>query len=105
MTAHHIEGYFGGRDKEIFETSQMQTLQNMDENPEVQPAHYRIKIKGHLEDRWADWFENLSFTYGDDGTMTLAGPIADSAALHSVLQHIRNLGLTLISVQPAHTEQ
>lgn len=59
---------------------------------------YEIKIKGHLDDRWADWFEDLTFTHESDGTTTLYGPIADQAALHGVLNGIRDLGLTLISV-------
>ena len=65
-----------------------------------QPAApiYEIKIEGHLDARWADWFEDLTFTHESDGTTTLYGPIADQAALHGVLNGIRDLGLTLISV-------
>lgn len=57
-----------------------------------------IKIKGRLEDRWAEWFEGLTFTHGSDGTTTLSGSLPDQAALHSILLKIRDMNLTLISV-------
>jgi hypothetical protein len=60
---------------------------------------YEIKIKGHLDERWADWFGGMSFTHESDGTTTLQGIIADQAALHGLLNGIRDLGLPLISVQ------
>ncbi len=60
---------------------------------------YEIKIKGHLDDRWVDWFAGMTFTRASDGTTTLYGPIADQAALHGILNGIRDLGLSLISVQ------
>ena len=62
--------------------------------------HYHIKIKGHLDTRWQDWFDGLTFTLTDDGHTILSGIIVDQAALHGVLKKIRNLGLTLISVNP-----
>ena len=57
-----------------------------------------IKIKGRLENRWAEWFEGLAFTHESDGTTTLSGPLPDQAALHSILLKIRDMNLTLISV-------
>lgn len=63
------------------------------------PTIYKIKIKGRLEDRWTNWFEGLAFTYEDDGTTTIQGPLPDQAALHGVLNRIRDLSLSLISVQ------
>jgi hypothetical protein len=66
------------------------------------PTHYEIRIEGRLEDNWTDWFENLIFEYQDDGTTILSGPVADQAALRSVLNHISDLGLASISVQPIH---
>ena len=59
---------------------------------------YTIKIKGHLEDHWLDWFEGLTFIYESDGTTMLQGPLPDQAALHGVLEKIRDLNLKLISV-------
>ncbi|MBC8506623.1 MAG: hypothetical protein ISR58_20240 [Anaerolineales bacterium] len=59
---------------------------------------YEIKLKGHLNESWADWFDGLTFTHEDDGTTTLTGKIVDQSALHGVLKKIRDLGLPLISV-------
>ena len=60
---------------------------------------YEIKIAGHLEDRWTDWFEGLTFMHESDGATTLSGPIKDQTALRGILNHISDLGLSLISVQ------
>lgn len=59
---------------------------------------YIIKIKGHLDDRWVDWFEGLTFKQESDGTTTLQGPLPDQAALYGILLKIRDLNLELISV-------
>ena len=65
-----------------------------------QHTFYQIIIKDHLDTRWQDWFDGLTFTLTDDGYTILSGVIADQASLHGVLRKIRNLGLTLISVNP-----
>jgi hypothetical protein len=59
---------------------------------------YRIRVRGHLDDRWADWFGGLDLQRQDDGTTVLVGPIVDQAALHGVLARIRDLGLPLLEV-------
>ena len=59
---------------------------------------YEIKLKGHLNESWADWFDGLTITHEDDGTTTLTGEVVDQSALHGVLKKIRDLGLPLISV-------
>ena len=59
---------------------------------------YQIKIKGHLDARWQGWFDGLTIILLDDGDTILSGVIVDQAALYGVLKKIRNLGLTLISV-------
>ncbi len=64
---------------------------------------YEIKISGHLEDRWADWFEGLTFTHESDGTTIKSGPIKDQTALRGILNHISDLGLVLISVQSGNS--
>ena len=62
---------------------------------------YQIRIKGHLDDSWSEWFEGLRMTYEEDGTTVLTGPVADQPALHGLLVKIRDLGLPLVSVNCA----
>ena len=62
------------------------------------PGWYEIRVQGHLGTRWAAWFDGLTLTNGSDGTTIIHGPVADQAALHGLLQKIRDLGLPLISV-------
>jgi hypothetical protein len=62
------------------------------------PGRYEIRVKGHLDTRWAGWFDGLTLTHGSDGTTIIHGPVVDQAALHGLLQKIRDLGLPLISV-------
>jgi hypothetical protein len=62
------------------------------------PERYEIRLKGHLDDRWADWFAEMHITHASDGTTILTGPVADQAALHGLLRKVRDLGMPLISV-------
>ena len=59
---------------------------------------YRIRVSGHLDDRWSDWLEGLAIQRQDDGTTVLVGPVVDQAALHGVIARIRDLGLPLLAV-------
>ena len=54
-----------------------------------EPGRYEIRLKGHLDGRWAAWFDGLSLSRESDGTTILHGPIADQAALHGLLQKVR----------------
>jgi len=63
-----------------------------------EPGVYEIRIKGHLEDRWAAEFEGLTITLEKDGDTLLTGPVVDQAALHGFLKKVRDLGLPLVSV-------
>jgi hypothetical protein len=65
---------------------------------------YEIRLKGHLDDRWAEWFEGLSITLKSDGSTLLSGPLADQAALHGTLKKVRDLGLTLLSVNSVEAD-
>lgn len=64
-----------------------------------EPGRCELRLKGHLDKRWTDWFEGLTFTHESDGTTLLAGLLTDQAVLHGVLNRIRDLGLPIISVQ------
>jgi len=59
---------------------------------------YAIRIKGQLDDKWADWFEGLTITLEEDGDTLLTGPVVDQAKLHGLLKKVRDLGMTLVSV-------
>ena len=59
---------------------------------------YQIRLKGHLNESWNDWFDGLIFNHENDGTTTLTGEIIDQAALHGLLKKVRDLGMPLISV-------
>jgi hypothetical protein len=63
-----------------------------------EPGLYEIRLKRHLDARWADRFEGMSFTHESDGTTILSGPVADQAALHGLLRKVRDLVLPLVSV-------
>jgi hypothetical protein len=63
-----------------------------------EPRWYELRLRGHLDDKWADWFEGLTITRADNGETVLRGPIVDQAALHGVLRKVRDLGLPLLSV-------
>ena len=69
------------------------------------PGWYEIRLEGHLDARWAAWFDGLAITRGSDGTTSIHGPVADQAALHGLLQKARDLGLPLISVNHAQPSQ
>jgi hypothetical protein len=64
-----------------------------------EPTIYRIRVKGHLAPRWAQWFEPLAIIPEPDGDTLLTGPVVDQAALHGVLKRIRDLGLPLLSIE------
>jgi hypothetical protein len=59
---------------------------------------YQIRIAGLLDPSWSDWFDGLAITYPANDITILTGPLPDQAALHGVLNKIRDLGLTLVAV-------
>ena len=65
---------------------------------EPESQRYEIRVLGHLDPRWSEWFDGLSLGLDNDGTTTLSGPIVDQAALHGVLHRLRDAGLTLVSI-------
>jgi len=74
---------------------------------EVPTGWYVIRLKGHLDPRWAAWFDGLDLTNESDGTAVIQGPVADQAALHGLLHKLRDVGIPLISlteIDPDHPE-
>ena len=65
---------------------------------------HEIRVRGRLDDRWVDWLEGLALTRENDGTTTLTGPLADQAALHGVLNTIRDLNLPIVSVRRVYPD-
>lgn len=68
------------------------------------PLQYRIKLKGHIDKKWSDWFEQMAISTEGNETI-LTGPVADQAALHGVLIRIRDLNLSLLSVERLEPDQ
>ncbi len=66
---------------------------------------YEIRLQGHLQGDWRDWFGAMSLAPLANGELRLTGPVADQAALFGLLAAIRDLGLTLIAVNPVTTVQ
>ena len=67
-----------------------------DDRPE--DGRYEIRLRGHLETRWAAWFDGMTLSHERDGSTVLSGPVVDQAALHGLLQKVRDIGLPLVSV-------
>jgi hypothetical protein len=63
-----------------------------------EPGCYEIYLQGHLDIRWAAWFDGMTLTHESGGTTRIHGPVVDQAALFGLLQRVRDAGLSLISV-------
>ena len=68
------------------------------------PGRYEIRVKGTLGNMWSDWFDEFEITLLKDETV-LSGVVEDQAALHGVLNKVRDIGLTLISVKQAEIDR
>jgi hypothetical protein len=69
------------------------------EGPAERPARYEIRVRGVLDDHWSAWFDGMQLSSDQPGQTTIAGPVADQAALHGLLAKVRDLGLPLLSVR------
>jgi hypothetical protein len=69
------------------------------------PIIYCIRIKGHLDPHWTDWFDGLAITHQDGGETLLTGPVVDQAALYGILLKLHNLNLTLLAVSRVEAEE
>jgi len=72
--------------------------------PTPNTRHYEILLKGHLEARWEKWFEGLAITLDENGNTLLSGTVTDQAALHGLFKKVRDVGLELLSVNPAEPD-
>ena len=79
-------------------TRSVMTERHTSRGDRPEAGRYEIRVAGHLDARWAAWFDGLSVGQQGDGTTLISGPIADQAALHGLLQRVRDLGLPLVSV-------
>jgi len=70
-----------------------------------EPARYEIRVRGHLDARWAARLGVPDLLHENDGATALRGIVADQAALHGLLQRLRDLGLTLVSVMRVDADQ
>ena len=70
-----------------------------------QPMVYHIRLKGHLDHQWTDWFGGVTVTLEDNGETLLTAPLTDQAALHGLLKKVRDLGLPLLAVNRVESDQ
>jgi hypothetical protein len=70
-----------------------------------EPGRYEIRVAGHVDARWAAWFDGPSLTHRGDGTTVIRRPVVDRAALHGLLRSVRDLGLPLIAVVRVDADQ
>jgi hypothetical protein len=68
-----------------------------------QPTVYQIRIAGQLSSDWSNWLEGLTISLEDNGDTLFTGPVVDQAALFGLLKKVRDLGIPLISVNPAES--
>lgn len=66
---------------------------------------YEIRVAGHLTSRWSSWFDGMAIDTDTDGTTVIRGPVVDQAALHGVLQKLRDIGIPLLSLNRITTQQ
>jgi hypothetical protein len=78
---------------------------NVPADPRDGSGRYEVRVKGHLDTRWAAWFDGFSLTCAADGTTVLTGFIVDQAALHGVLRRLADVGLPIVSVTRADADE
>jgi hypothetical protein len=64
-----------------------------------------IRVRGQIDEQWSEWFEDLTIASEEEGETVLVGRVVDQAALHGLLAKVRDLGLSLVSVNSAEIEE
>lgn len=113
MPAHHLSFYLSIKPEETSAARRSIEESNIERSSVSETStgshggagRYEIRIQGHLDARWADWFDGLSLTNEIGGTTIIVGPVLDQAALHGLLQKVRDLGLPLVSVAQVGPDQ
>lgn len=101
MTAHQVPSYGPSVTADNRPANDVGALSPADHTGTPQ---YEIRVEGHLGHHWAAWFDGLSLVNDDDGTTVIHGEVADQAALHGVLQKLRDLGIPLVSLTKLPTD-
>lgn len=70
-----------------------------------QPMIYQIRIKGHLDCQWTDWFDGLTIILEANDVTLLTGPVIDQAALHGLLKKVRDMGMPLLSINRTPSDE
>ncbi|MCW2803453.1 MAG: hypothetical protein JWN06_1670 [Propionibacteriaceae bacterium] len=113
MLAHHVRFYVLIKPTYLRNAAEIQpgsgtegsTMSEESAGSHQDPGRYEIRLKGHLDSRWAAWFDGLSLTNDSNGTTVISGLVADQAALHGLLQKVRDVGLPLLSVTQTEPDQ
>lgn len=79
------------------------------QKPDLDPClTYQIRVEGKLDEHWSDWIDGMAISYemGSDGRefTLITGEVCDQAALHGILNRIRDLNLRLLLVQIRNTQ-
>jgi hypothetical protein len=69
-----------------------------------QPTTYRIKVQGHLDEHWSEWFDGMAVTHDEHDDTVLTGQVADQSALYGLLNKMRDIGLPLLLVERVQDE-
>jgi hypothetical protein len=107
MTPHPITLYLLMEENECITVDTRRSMSETHAIPEYhdESGLYEIRLKGHLDDRWADWLMYVTITLEDNGSTLLTCPVTDQAALHGLLKKVRDLGMLLLSVNFVSPDQ
>jgi len=95
MTAHQVGSYGPSVTTENSTPATAPGPPSVEHDPAPQ---YEIRVAGHLASRWSAWFDGLTVAINDDGTTVICGPVVDQAALHGLIQKLRDVGIPLVSL-------